>query len=163
MSAEAAYVVLTRDDAKLVFAQKDDESVRRIVNELRQCPKRRADELVLECGTDWDPIQRALTDGKLDTDFPLDHCVLGGRQMHKGDDFDAILIRPDIVPHVADALHELNREEFFESYMAIDPSDYGKEPSEVEADHVWCTLKLIRQMYDAAASEHAAVVFTVER
>lgn len=164
MSGEAAYLVLTRDDAKQLFGQKEDEAVRRVVEELCQSPKHVSDGLVLNCGTHWDPIHRALTEGRLDPqdgDFPLDHCVLGGRQLHNGEDFDAILIRPDIVPHIAAALHDIKREEFFANYMAIDAADYGKEPTEAEADQVWGTLKLIRQMYDGAAVEHAAVVFTV--
>lgn len=166
MSGEAAYIVLMRDDSKQLFAQKEDEAVRKTVENLRQSPKHRENGLLLECGADWDPIHRALTEGKLDPDdgeFPLDHCVLGGRQLHAGEGFDAILIRPDVVPHVAEALHELRRETFFENYMAIDPVDYGKEPTEAEADRVWGTLKLIRQMFEDAANEHAAVVFTVER
>lgn len=166
MSGDGAYIILTREDAKQLFAQKEDEAIRKFVEQLRQSPKQRDIGLVLECGCDWDPIHRALTEGKLDPDdgeFPLDHCVLGGRQLHSGDGFDAILIRPDVAPHVAGALNDLRRAEFVEKYMAIAPADYGKEPSEPEADRVWSTLKLIRQMFDDAAIEHAAVVFTAER
>ena len=166
VSAEGAYIVLTREDAKQLFAQKEDADVRRVVEGLRQSPKHREAGLLLECGSAWDPIHRALTEGKLDPDdgeFPLDHCVLGGRQLHSGDGFDAVLIRPDVVPHLTAALHDLRREEFVEQYMAIDPSDYGREPCDKEADQVWSTLKLIRQMFEDAANEHAAVVFTVER
>lgn len=166
VSGEGAYIVLTREDAKQLFAQKEDEAVRKLVEQLRQSPKHRDSGLVLDCGSDWDPIQRAVTEGKLnpdDGDFPLDHCVLGGRQLHSGEGFDAILIRPDIVPHVAAALHDLRRAAFVENYMAIDAADYGREPTEPEADRVWSTLKLIRQMFEDAANEHAAIVFTVER
>lgn len=166
VSGVGAYIILTREDAKELFAHKENEAVRKVVEGLRHSAKHRDQGLVLDCGLHWDPIQRALTAGKLDAedgDFPLDHCVLGGKQLHAGEGFDAVLIRPDIVPHVTTALHELRRESFVDKYMAIDPADYGKTPNEQEADQVWSTLKLIRQMFEDAANEHAAVVFTVER
>jgi len=155
-----------RDDAKQLFAQKDDESIRKTVQQLLRSKRHRDNGLLLECGQAWDPIHRALTGGTLSPDageFPLDHCVLGGRQLHAGDGFDAIMIRPDIVPHVAQALHELKREEFHARYMTIDPADYGKQPNEAESDQAWGKLKSIRQLFEEAGNEHAAVLFTVER
>jgi hypothetical protein len=166
VSGEGAYIVLTREDAKRLFAQKEDEAIRGIVEELRQSSKHRDEGFVLECGAAWDPIHRSLTEGMLDPDageFPLDHCVLGGRRLHQSSEFDAILIRPDIVPHVTAALQDLKREEFHANYMALDPDDYGKPPTETEFDEVWGTLKLIRQFFEGASNEHAAIVFTVER
>ena len=166
MSGQGAYIILTREDAKLLFAQKEDEAVRQTVNELRQSSKHREQGLILECGLAWDPIHRSLTDGTLDPDageFPLDHCVLGGKRLHQSDSFEAVLIRPDIVPHVAAGLHDLKRTEFHENYMGLAPDDYGKQPEETEADEVWAMLKLIRQFFEDASNEHAAVVFTVDR
>jgi hypothetical protein len=164
VSAVGAYIVLTRDDAKLLFAQKEDAAIRKTVEQLRSSAKRKSDGLILECGTDWDAIQRALTEGKLEHgagEFPLDHCVLGGKRLHQGKEFDAILIRPDIVPHVAQGLHDLKRDAFVEKYLALDPADYGRQPTATESDRIWSTLKLIRQLFEDAANEHAAVVFTV--
>ncbi len=161
-----SYIVLTREDAKELFAQQDDAAVRQLAERLRRSPKHRENELVLDCGKSWDPIHRALTDGTLDRDtgdFPLDHCVLGGRRMYQGDDFEVILVRPDIVAHVAQALHDLKRAEFAGKYMALDPQLYGKQPTETEADETWSMLKLIRQLFEDASNEHAAVLFTVER
>ena len=166
MSGLGAYIVLTREDAKELFAQEDDASVRAVTERLRNSPKHRDADLVLDCGTCWDPLHRALTDGTLthDTDdFPLDHCVLGGRRLYQGDDFEAILIRPDIVPHVAAGLHDLKRAEFTEKYMTLDPELYGKQPTEAEADETWAMLKLVRQMFEDAGNEHAAILFTVAR
>lgn len=166
MSGEGTYIVLTREDAQQLFSAKEDDAVRNVIDNLRKSPKHLENGLVLECGCDWDPIHRALTEGTLDPDggeFPLDHCVLGGRQLHAGDDFEVIVIRPDIVPHVAAALHDLRRADFVENYMAIDPADYGKQPTEEEGDRIWSTLKLIRQMFEDAGNEHAAIAFTVKR
>ncbi|MBC8352843.1 MAG: DUF1877 family protein [Planctomycetes bacterium] len=166
LSGNAAYIVLTREDAKELFAQQEDASVRAVAERLRNSPKHREEDLVLECGTSWNPIHRSLTDGTLDRDqgdFPLDHCVLGGRRLYDGDDFEAILIRPDIVPHIAGGLHNLKRAEFADRYMALDPASYGKQPTEAEGDETWAMVKLIRQLFEDAGSEHAAVLFTVAR
>ncbi len=165
-SGTGAYVVLTREDAKELFSQQDDAAVRAVAERLRSSQKHRDEELVLECGTCWDAIHRSLTDGTLETDggdFPLDHAVLGGRRLFKGDGFEAILIRPDIVPHVSEGLHDLKRAEFAEKYMALDPEDYGQQPNESDCDAAWAILKLIRQLFEDASNEHAAILFTADR
>jgi len=166
VAGHGAYIVLTREDAKELFSQEGDVAVRAVAERLRRSPKHIEDDLVLECGTSWDPIHRSLTDGTLNQDvedFPLDHCVLGGKRLHAGKEFEAVLIRPDIVPHVAAGMHDLKRAEFTERYMALEPASYGKQPTETEGDETWAMLKLIRQLFEDAGNEHAAVLFTVAR
>ncbi|MDA1050335.1 MAG: DUF1877 family protein [Planctomycetota bacterium] len=166
VSGDGSYIVLTREDAKELFAQENDVGVRAVAERLRKSQKHIDADLVLNCGTCWDPIHRSLTDGTLDRDtgdFPVDHAVLGGKRLHEGVGFEAILIRPDIVPHVAAGLHDLKRAEFTERYLALDPKTYGKQPTEAEGDEAWAMLKLIRQLFEDAGNEHAAVLFTVAR
>jgi len=165
-AGEGAYVVLTRDDAKALFGMEGDEAVRGFMEKLRTSPKHREADLVLDCGTAWDPIHRVLTDGTLSynaDEFPNDHCVLGGRRLHEGLDFEVIMVRPDIVILVAESLHKMKRAEFSAKFMALDPAEYGHEPTEAEGDAVWAMFKLIRQLFEDASGEHAAVVFTVKR
>ena len=45
----------------------------------------------------------------------------------------------------------------------LDPALYGKQPTEAEGDETWAMLKLIRQLFEDAGNEHAAVLFTVAR
>ena len=164
VSGDGSYIVLTREDAKDLFGQQDDAGVRAVAERLRKSPKHIEADLVLNCGALWDPIHRCLTDGTLDRDtgdFPVDHAVLGGKRLYQGNDFEAILIRPDIVPHVAAGLHDLKRAEFTDRYMDLDPAAYGKQPTEAEGDEMWAMLKLIRQLFEDAGNEHAAVLFTV--
>lgn len=166
VAGEGAYVVLTRNDAKDLFAMEGDEAVRGFIEKLRNSPKHREADLVLECGKAWDPIHRVLTDGTLSResdDFPNDHCVLGGRRLHEGADFEVIMVRPDIVILVAESLHKMKRAEFSEKYLALDPEQYGHVPTETEGDAVWAMFKLIRQLFEDASGDHAAVVFTVKR
>jgi hypothetical protein len=133
---------------------------------LRQSKRHREAKLVLETGTSWDPIHRILTDGSLDHsagDFPLNHTVLGGKRLHRGEAFEANLVRPDIVPHVAESLHDLKRNELHAKYLQLGSPELGRDPSEREFDIVWNALQQIRQLFEDAANERCAVLFTVER
>lgn len=166
VKGQGAHIILTRDDARKIFAASDDESIRKIVIELRTSKRHREAKLVLETGTAWDAIHRCLTEGTLDPtsgEFPRNQAILGGRRIHQGAGFEAILVRPDIVPFIAEALHHLKREEVHEPYMKLDPADYGQKPSEPDFDRVWNALQQVRQLYEDAANERCAVLFTVER
>ncbi|MBI2478833.1 MAG: hypothetical protein HYV60_09415, partial [Planctomycetia bacterium] len=52
---QGAYIVLTREDAKELFSQEGDAAVRAVAERLRKSPKHIEADLVLECGTSWDP------------------------------------------------------------------------------------------------------------
>jgi len=166
LSGEGTYFLLTRNDAKELFGLDGDDAVWRFVEKLRTSPQHRKDDLVLDCGTAWDPIHRVLTDGTLSHDageFPNDHCVLGGRHMHEEDDFEVIMVRPDVVSLVAESLLKVRSVEFSEKYMALDPEQYGQTPTETDGDAVWSMFKLIRQLFEDASVDHSAVLFVVKR
>jgi hypothetical protein len=93
----------------------------------------------------------------------LNHCILGGRRLASGGPLEAVLVRPDIVPHVAEALHRVKRVEFRSAYMKLNPEHYGRDPTEAEFDRVWSTLLQIRQLFEDAAENREAVLFTVAR
>jgi hypothetical protein len=144
----------------------DDQAVREFAAGLRRSKAYLDDELVLECHMAWDAIHRCLTDGSLDPeggDFPLNHCVLGGRRLHKGDGFEAVLIRPDIVPYVADATNEVRLGEFRDQFFELDPEDYQRPIEDKEFDRIWATFRQLQSFFEYAAAERVAVLFTVER
>lgn len=166
MCGDGAYIILNRDDAKRLAAQVGDDAIRQFVIELRNSKTHRSGGLVLECGSVWDPLHRALTEGTLDPatgEFPLNHCVLGGRRLHQGPGFEAVLVRPDIVPHVADEARDIKRAELHDRFFQLDPQDYGQQPTEKDFDRIWNVFRQILQLFDDAAAERAAVLFTVER
>lgn len=166
MKGHGAHIILTREDAKRVFSAQDDAGVRQVSGELRGSKRHREGKLVLETGAAWDPIHRLMTEGTLDPtagDFPLNHTILGGRRLHRGEGFEAIMVRPDIVPHVAAALHDLKRNDVLVKYRQLDPQLLGHDPSENEFDLIWNSLQQIRQLFEDASNERCAVLFTVER
>lgn len=166
MAGSGAHIILGREDAKQLFGKSDDASVRTFVTGLRGSRKHRESHLILDIGSTWDPIHRCLTDGTLEPEggeFPLNHCILGGRRLHKGPGFEAVLIRPDIVPHVAESMHHMKRQDLHGKYFSIDAANYGQAPSEQEFDKVWLMLQQIRKLFEDAAMDRCAVLFTVER
>ena len=160
------YLILNREEAKQLFAAREDTAVRDVVENLLKRRTAQKDDTTLDCGGLWDPIHRSLTDGTLDPEggrFPINHCVLGGKQLFKGDAFEVVVVRPDIVPHVAEAIHGLKRVEVQENYRSISADDYGKQPTDEEFDLVWNMLSQVRILFEDAADNRDAILFAVSR
>ena len=67
-------------------------------------------------------MHRCLTEGELEPaagEFPLNHAVLGGKQLYKGTDTTAVLVRPDMSRFIADALSELDQDGMRPKFMAL--------------------------------------------
>jgi hypothetical protein len=105
------HIALSREHAKRLFAIKDDESLRQFLEELKSMPEMKKSGRILALGTAWDAIHRCLTDGELDPaggEFPLNHAVLGGKQLHRA------RIRPPYGAAGHDAIHRRRPEELTE-------------------------------------------------
>jgi hypothetical protein len=157
------YLALAREHAKRLFAIKEDAELAKFMEELKAAPDMKKSGRALDVGSAWDPLHRLLTDGELDPgggDFPANHVVLGGRQLHHGSDFSIILITPDIVAYVSEALNELKQAEVREKFMAL-PASYTKPKGDKEFVELWLAVQKLRTFFDAAAENLEAVVFTV--
>jgi hypothetical protein len=158
------YLALAREHAKRLFGIKEDAPLAAFMEELKTSPEMKKSGRCLDVGPVWDPLHRLMTDGELDPsggDFPHNHIVLGGRQLHHGDDFSAILIRPDMVGFVSEALNELKQIEVREKFEAL-PASYAKPRGEKEFAELWLAVQKMRVFFDAAAENLEAVVFTVK-
>lgn len=134
------------------------------MDELKTSAEMKKSGRALDIGTVWDPLHRIMTDGELDPsggDFPQSHIVLGGRQLHHGSDFSAILIRPDMVGFVSEAINELKQIEVREKFEAL-PASYTKPRGDKEFAEIWIAVQKMRVFFDAAAENLEAVVFTVK-
>jgi len=159
------HIALTREHAKRLFGQQDDENLIAFLEELKSSPEMKKGGRVLDSGTNWDPIHRCLTDGDLDPtggDFPLNTAVLGGKQLHKGDDFAAVLIRPDMINFVAEALADVKQQDFRKKFFALDPATYKGTIGEKEFVALWICLQNLKVFFEAAAENMEAVVFTAK-
>jgi uncharacterized protein DUF1877 len=157
------HIALAREHAKTLFGLKDDEGLRKFLDELRLGPDMRKSGRVLEMGTLWNPLHRCLTDGELDPaagDFPLNHAVLGGKQLHKGGDYTAVLVRPDMTRFIADGLAELEEEDLRKKFFGLKPESCRRPLDEKHFMEMWLRLQDLRVFFEAAADNLEAVVFT---
>src|SRR5689334_2203322 len=102
MLAPAVLLAISRDDAKRLFAQKDEVSLRAFLRaQIEQAPS----DSALSIDQGWEMLHQALAEQGAGT--PLADALLGGRPMHRSEDWQALLKRPDAVPHIAAALASL--------------------------------------------------------
>src|SRR5690606_19344710 len=110
----------------------------------------------------WDAMHRALTDGELEYGNgpePLNHCVLGPRQLHEGDDYIVSLVLPEEVRAVASALTAIDVAAFRERYTRLVPKDYAPEYGDEDREYTCANYEDVRALYLRAAEQGLAVVF----
>jgi hypothetical protein len=159
------HIALAREHAKTLFGLKDDPSLRKFLGELQVRPDMKRSGRVLDTGILWDPIHRCLTEGELDPaagDFPLNHAVLGGKQLHHATDYTAVLIRPDMTRFIADALAELEEDDVRKKFFALKNGSYKQPTDEKHFMEMWLMLQNLKVFFDAAAENMEAVVFTAK-
>lgn len=165
MVGRGFHIALSREHAKQLFAIKDDASLLKFLEELKGKPDLKKSGRILDLGTAWDPIHRCLTEGELDPaggEFPLNHAVLGGKQLHKGADSTAVLVRPDMTRFIADALEELTEDDFRKKFFALNPQSYQQPIDEKNFMQTWIALLTLKDFYLAATENLEAVVFTAK-
>lgn len=162
MGARGVFFALDRAQAeRLVEAEGDEELMER----LEEVEEAWDEENLAECDKSWDALHRCLSDGTLDFqggEYPLNRCVLGGRQLHEGDDYTVSFIPPEEVRDVARALAPVTREWLRERYFRLVPRDYSPEYGEEDFDYTWEWFQDVRRLYASAAERGMAVVFTVD-
>ncbi|HUE72552.1 MAG TPA: DUF1877 family protein [Pirellulaceae bacterium] len=158
-------ISLTREHAKRLFGQQDDDQLRQFLAELRSARDLKESGRILELLTLWDPLHRCLTDGELDPaggEAPLNHAILGGRQLHRGNDYIAAMVRPDMANFVAEALSHVKEDELRQKFFGLNAESYGRPIDEKQFMEVWIALRNMRILYEAAAENLEAVVFAGE-
>jgi len=157
------HIALAREHAKTLFGLKDDASIRKFLEELKARPDIKKSGRMLELGTLWDPIHRCLTEGELDPaagDFPLNTAILGGKQLLKGTDYTAVLIRPDMTRFIADGLGELEEDDVRKKFFTLKGGSYQGLIDEKHFMEMWLRLQDLKVFFEAAAENMEAVVFT---
>ena len=165
MVGRGFYLALAREHAKTLFGLKEDASIRKFLDELKAKPDMKKSGRLLDVGTWWDPIHRCLTEGELDPtagDFPLNAAVLGGKQLLKGADYTAVLIRPDTTRFIADALAELEEDDVRKKFFALKGGSYQQPIDEKHFMEMWLRLQDLKVFFEAAAENLEAVVFTAK-
>ena len=95
-------------------------------------------------------------------EFPLNHAILGGKQLYKGADSTAVLIRPDMTRFITNALDELDEAEIRPKFFALAGGTYTQPVDEKRFMEMWRMIQDLRIFFDAAAENLEAVVFTAK-
>ncbi len=138
-----------RDRAKSLFAARGDDALRDCIRDFAAAESIWSENSAIDCEGNWQAIDASLS--AMEGKAQLDHCLLGGRPMYQGSEMTVTLVRPDLVPHLANLLAEVEDDALRESL-----------PADVDFADLQATFVKIRELYRFAVEHRAAVVFAVE-
>ena len=112
-------------------------------------------------------IHRCLTDGSLlyeSGEYPLNHVICGGRQLHQGEEYTVSLVTPEQVRDISAALAPLTEDWMRERYFSLLKADsYDGEIGDEDFGYTWTWFESVRDLYRKAAASGRAVIFTVDQ
>ena len=152
-------LVCERDDAKRIFAARSDEALTEFFKEYLSDSKNLDQDRTLDLQSKWLAIHACFCGGSTDSsagDLPLNQIILGGRPLGSGSQFQAILVRPDFVPHIVAALESFKQETAEQAFQIFQS---GESQSTATFEEVWSLIGKIEILFETAAELRAAVVF----
>jgi hypothetical protein len=162
MSARGVHFAVTAAQTKAILAAKSDGKLMTLIEEIEEAWE---EPFVIESDMAWDGIHRCLTDGSLlyvSGDYPLNHCICGGRQLFRGREFTASFVTARQAKDVAEALQKVTKAWLRKRYTLIDPKNYEFEMGDEDFGYLWDNFLDVRKFYKKAASAERAVLFTVD-
>jgi len=155
------------DDKKLLSFRSEDDLMEYLEEELEETYfKLWKEQWVAESDKAWDAIHRALTDGEFDFDngqYPLSHCIAGGRQLYSGDDYIVAYKSSKEVADIAGALRDFTNEQLADGYWLINRETYQAEVDAEDLDYTTVWFGIIKGLYSRAAEAGRSVIFTVSQ
>jgi hypothetical protein len=157
---------ITNRTLKRLLAAEGDEGVKDIIEEIEE---RWDAKWLCELDKSWDGLHRCLTDGELEFnngDYPLNHAILGGRQMHKADDYIVALVLPDQVADVSRDLQSIDEQELEKRYWRINRNNYGAAPNQLcedDLEYIQANFPDLKAFYAKASTAGRSVIFTVDQ
>jgi hypothetical protein len=163
MSARGVHFAVTPAQEKKLLAAKSDRKLVEVVEEIEEGWE---EPFVVETDKAWGAIHRCLTDGTLlyvSGEYPLNHCICGGRQLFRGRDYTVSYVSAPQVKDVAKALARITRTWMRQRYDKIDPEEYDEvEMGDEDFDYTWENFLDLRRFYKKAAEAGRPVIFTVD-
>lgn len=164
MACRGVHFAIESKEAERLLAATSDDAVLEIIEE--EIEEAWDEEWLVETDTAWDAIHRCLTDGLLDIEpkfGPRGLAILGGRQLHQGEEYIIALVTPEEAGQVASSLAEIDPAWFRQRYDAIDPDDYGGPKSNEDFDYTWEYFKPLAAFFKRAGEAGRFVIFTVDQ
>ena len=163
MTLGVHFALTSEQERRLRTAAGDDEAVMEVIEAIEEAWDR--DHLV-ETDKAWDAIHRALTDGSLEFangTYPLSHVILGGQDMHEGDDYIAVLKSANQVREIAAAVAALDDQRMGRLYDEVVPHDYDPIYGPEDRAYTVESFADVRAFYQRAAADGLAVLFTASQ
>jgi len=170
VACRGVYFALTEDDVKKLIGANGDVEVREVIQE--DIEQRWDEQWLQETDKAWDAMHRCLTDGTLVCKGKsiLEKCVLGGKQLYRGDDYIFSFLTPDEVKEVYEALKPIEQKWFRKKYFGLkkkflffDLTEYDGPLDEVDFEYTWSYFEDTRKFFEKACKARRAVVFTVDQ
>lgn len=163
MSARGVHFAVTPARAKQLVAAKSDRKLMELVEEIEEAWEK---PFVVETDKAWDAIHRCLTDGSLlyvSGEYPLNHCICGGRQLARGQEYTVAYVSARQVKDVAAALARVTKPWMRRRYDQLDPDEYDEVAmGDEDFAYTWENFLDVRRFYKKAAATGRAVIFTVD-
>jgi hypothetical protein len=163
MGCRGVHFAVTSAQARALRAAKSDRELMPLIEQIEGAWER---PFLVESDKAWDAIHRCLTDGSLlyvSGDYPLNHCICGGRQLHRGRGYTVSFVSARQVKDVARALGKVTKAWMRRRYSLIDPEEYNEvEMGEEDFGYTWESFLDVRRFYRKAAEAGRAVIFTVD-
>ena len=163
MACRGVHFAITAEQAEALLAADGDDALMSLIEAIEEAWDK---DNLAQSDKAWDAMHRCLTDGQLEYgngSYPLNHCVLGPRQLHDGDDYIVSLLSPEEVRDVAKALDPVTAEWFEERYSTVVPKDYAPEYGQDDLDYTWSNIQAVKALFQKAAGSGRAVIFTVDQ
>jgi hypothetical protein len=158
------HFAITKADAERLLAASTDDVVVRIVQD--EIEERWEEDWLYQTDKAWDAIHRRLTDGTLDINggsYPLRLAVLGGRQLHRGDDYIVSLVEPSEAYNVARELVKIERPWMRSRYDSIAAEWRGLVDPELDWEYTWDYFSGLGSFFQKAAEAGRFVLFSVDQ
>lgn len=162
MTCRGVHFALTREEESAVLAADSDAGVLMIVQE--QIEEEWDVARLCETDTAWDAIHRCLTGGSLiDDGTVLSKCVLGGNQLHRGDEYIINFRNSSEVADVTAALEPIGKVWMLHRYRQIGSHGYEGPIGEDDFEYTWDHFDALREFYRSAARAGRSVLFSVDQ
>jgi hypothetical protein len=163
MACRGVHFAIADEDAGKLLRAQDDASVMDVVESIETAWDK---EWLHETDTAWEAIHRCVTDGKVgfdNGDYPWSLCILGGRQLHSGDDYIVSLKSPTQVADVAGSLRTFLRQNMRDRYFSISDPDYAPGISDEDFEYTWNWFEGLPEFFSRSAAAGRHVIFTVNQ
>ncbi|MGC4056433.1 MAG: YfbM family protein [Paludibaculum sp.] len=163
MASRGVHFAIERTDAERLLSAASDEAVLAIVQD--EIEERWEEEWLYQTDKAWDAIHRCLTGGRLSCSegpYPLKLAVLGGDQLHEGEDYLVSFVNPEQAGDVARALRRIDRRWLRGRYDSLDADLYGVPKTDEDWEYTWDYFSGLPSFFERAAEAGRYVLFSVD-